>query len=45
MAGNALGCCNQGSITGRSLSPVDVGGIAGEAHGEIPSQPEFNNRF
>lgn len=31
MAGNALGCCNQGSITGRSLSPVDVGGIAGES--------------
>lgn len=29
IAGKVLGCCNQGSITGRCLSPVDVGGIAG----------------
>lgn len=29
IAGKALGCCNQGSITGHSLSSVDIGGIVG----------------
>ncbi|KAA5404830.1 fimbrillin family protein [Bacteroides cellulosilyticus] len=29
IAGKVLGCCNQGSITGHSISPVDVGGITG----------------
>ena len=29
IAGKVLGCCNQGSITGHSISPVDVGGIVG----------------
>lgn len=29
--GNILRCCNQGSITGHSISPVDVGGIGGLA--------------
>lgn len=28
-SGKPLGCCFQGSITGNSLSPVDVGGIVG----------------
>ena len=27
--GKVLGCCNQGSITGHSLSSVDIGGIGG----------------
>ena len=31
IGGKILGCCNQGSITGHSLSSVDVGGIAGFA--------------
>lgn len=31
IAGKVLGCCNQGSITGHSLSSVDVGGITGYA--------------
>lgn len=29
ISGKALGCCNQGSISGHSISPADVGGIAG----------------
>ena len=29
IAGKVLGCCNQGSITGHSLSSVDIGGIGG----------------
>lgn len=31
IAGKVLGCCNQGSITGHSLSSADVGGITGIA--------------
>lgn len=31
IAGKVLGCCNQGSITGHSLSSVDIGGIVGIA--------------
>ena len=29
IAGKILGCCNQGSITGHSLSSVNIGGIGG----------------
>ena len=29
LIGKVLGCCNQGSITGHSLSSVDIGGIGG----------------
>lgn len=30
-SGKLLGCCNQGSISGNSLSSVDIGGIVGMA--------------
>lgn len=32
ISGKALGCCNQGSISGHSISPADVGGIAGASN-------------